>query len=157
MDKKYRKYFHDRLCKDVETLKQYRKLFDTKRTPEEKRKEFKKNYKRLLEELMRLEGFKSANNCKCLLQYSPECDINSGITIDHIIPLSSNKINKEVRHIKAKNGKKVETESLGSNDFSNLIICCKNCNFAKKHIILDAKEMKNVLKRKSRVERRNNK
>ena len=46
MDKKYRKYFHDRLCKDGETLKQYRKLFDTKRTPEEKRKEIKKNYKR---------------------------------------------------------------------------------------------------------------
>ena len=61
MDKKYRKYFRDRLCKDGETLKQYRKLFDAKRTPEEKRKEFRKNYKRLLEELMRLEGFKSEN------------------------------------------------------------------------------------------------
>ena len=154
MDRKYQKYFHEILCKDGETLKQYRKMFDTKRTPEEKRKEFNKKYDELFERLRKEAGLKSKEKCKCMLQYAEDCDIKSGVEIDHIIPLKSNQLNKEIKHTKTQKGRKVESESFGSNDISNLIICCKNCNSKKKHIILERNEMQKILERKAKQKKR---
>ena len=153
MNPKYREYFRARLCDKGETLKQYRKLFDTSRTPEEKRQEFNAKRKDLLKELMKREGFESEEECKCMLNYPGICDMTSGITIDHIIPLSSNKLNKEINNAKGTNGKKAETESFGSNNIENLIICCKKCNREKFNAILERDMMKKVLERKARLEK----
>lgn len=75
--------------------------------------------------------------------------IQSGITIDHIIPLSTNVLNKDLRRMKSEEkGKKVQSESYGSNHYDNLIIACKNCNNHKKHRLLTKDNMCELLTRK---------
>ena len=64
---------------------------------------------------------------RCMLQYAC-CDMHSGTQVDHLIPLSSNKLNKELRQLKAVAGKKVVTQSIGSNHINNLVLACRNCN-----------------------------
>ncbi len=152
IDKKYREYFENRWCEKNEKLEKYEKMFDMESTTEEKRKFFNSHRKKLLKELKNKEGFEDDKTCKCLLQYSKDCDIKSGETVDHIIPLSSNILNKEINHAKAEKGKKVPTESFGSNDYSNLIISCKKCNRAKFNKFLDKDKMKEVLERKAKAE-----
>lgn len=76
------------------------------------------------------------------------CDINSGFCVDHLIPLSSNKLNKELRKQLAEKGKKVKTQSFGSNLIDNLVIACNNCNNYKKHRILESRIIIAVLNKK---------
>lgn len=83
-------------------------------------------------------GFASYNR-------SDLCDIERGINVDHLIPLSSNKLNKELRQLKALKGKKVLTQSFGSNNLSNLVLACKKCNSYKKHRFLSKAELKRIL------------
>ena len=115
-------------------------LFDF-RSPIEKRKEFDTNRKVLLPQLLKLYGK------NCMLQLG-DCDINSGIAIDHLIPISTNKLNKEIRKLKAEKGKKVKAQSFGSNHINNLVIACNNCNNSKKHRLLDKETMQIILERK---------
>jgi len=65
------------------------------------------------------------------------CKLNAGNEIDHIVPLSSNQLNKKFRKMKPTivNGKvnKVPAESYGSNDLTNLQLACKSCNRKKWH------------------------
>jgi len=124
------KYFRDLLCTPGDGLDKYLSLFDF-RSPVIKRKEFNQQRAQLLADLLRQYGR------VCQLHYSVKCDIDSGIEVDHLIPLSSNKLNKELRHLAAIPGMKVATQSFGSNHPSNLILACHACNSYKKHRLLE--------------------
>jgi hypothetical protein len=112
-------------------------LFDF-RSPIIKRKEFNSLRDSLLSRLIEHYG------CKCMLNLDG-CNIQSGIAVDHLIPLSSNKLNKEIRNLSAEKGRKVKTQSFGSNHINNLVIACNNCNNSKKHRILSSDKMNQVL------------
>ena len=109
--------------------KQFGQLFDF-RTPSLKRKEFnpKRNaiYNKLLE-----------SGSECQLQLVENCSASGKFDVDHMIPLSSNELNKNIRHLKAEKSKKVLTQSFGSNHSDNFLLACKECNAFKKHRIGD--------------------
>jgi len=116
--------FEDRL-RASGGLEQNQHLFDF-REPQIKRKEFNKIRNQIFEELRTRHG-----NC-CQLRCHPDCT-EIGVEVDHLIPLSSNVLNKELRKMKGENKKKVPAQSFGSNDLSNFILACSRCNAFKKH------------------------
>ena len=116
----------------------YKYLFDFC-SPTVKRKEFNSIKKIMYKQI------KDRFGEVCLLNYPGICNPKSGFVIDHIIPLSSNKLNKELRKLKPLKGKKVLTQSLGSNNILNLIIACKKCNSYKKHK-LERSHIINIMK-----------
>lgn len=73
-----------------------------------------------------------------MLQFPDFCEGNETLEVDHLIPLSSNVLNKTLRHLKAAKGKKVQTQSFGSNHPDNLILACTRCNAFKKNRMPDA-------------------
>jgi len=73
----------------------------------------------------------------CQLNLSNDCLGNQKLQVEHLIPLSSNKLNKRLRKRIAPPGKKVPTQSLGSNHISNLVLACEKCNRMKKHRLPD--------------------
>ena len=88
----------------------YSELFFDFRLPKIKRKEFKKNRNKIYENL------KNKFREQCQLRYQNICDRTSGFAIDHLIPLSSNELNKKIRKIKSTDkSHKVVSESYGSN------------------------------------------
>ena len=101
------------------------KLFDFSQATE-KRKSFNKIRNRVFDDL------KTKFGETCQLGYSC-CDLSSGYAVDHFIPLSSNVLNKQLRKLQAKNGKKVESQFFGSNHRSNFLLACNSCNNHKKH------------------------
>ncbi len=109
--------------------KDYKNNFDF-RPVKIKRREFNKNREKFYKILVEKYG----NNCQLKLSY--KCLKNKNLQIDHLIPLSSNVLNKILRNKKAKKGKKVITQSLGSNHINNLVLACKKCNGFKKHRII---------------------
>ena len=124
----------------------YSELFFDFRLPEIKRKEFKKIRNRFYENLKNNFG-----EC-CQLEYHNICDKTSGFAIDHLIPLSSNELNKKIRKIKPKDkNHKVVSESYGSNEICNLIIACNKCNNHKKHRIIDKKRLHRILKLRNKT------
>ena len=131
-------YFKNLLCSEGEYLEKYESLFDF-RKPNIKRLEFNKISDKIKEDLIKKYGK------ICMLNYPNNCDLNTGFNVDHLIPLSSNKLNK-MRGVKSEKGKKVRTQSFGSNNISNLIIACKKCNSHKKHIILEREQIQQILK-----------
>jgi hypothetical protein len=137
-----KKFFENLLCDAGEDISKYESLFDL-RPPNIKRGEFGKKYKILLAQL--LESYGKV----CQLRCSKQCNIENGFNIDHLIPLSSNKLNKELRMMKGLDGKKVVTQSFGSNDLSNLFIACKKCNSFKMNKFLSKAETKRILASKT--------
>ena len=124
----------------------YNELFFDFRLPNIKRKEFKKNRNKFYENLK--ENFGEY----CQLKYHNICDKTSGFAIDHLIPLSSNELNKKLRKIKSSDKKhKVVSESYGSNEICNLIIACNKCNNHKKHRIIDKKRLDRILKVRNKI------
>lgn len=123
-------YFLEKLAKGNKDLffNKYLKMFDF-RDPYLKRKDFNKIRNKVFRELILKYGK------KCQLRIHPDCSKEKAFDVDHYIPLSTNKLNKDLRKIKAKDGKKVPSQSFGSNDISNLRIACKKCNSFKKHKI----------------------
>ena len=115
-------------------------MFDF-RLPATKRKEFNKIRNDRLKQLISIHGLTCMLNLYC-------CDLNSGTAVDHLIPISTNKLNKELRQLKAEQGRKVITQSLGSNHIDNLVISCNNCNNYKKHRILERNKLIHILKEK---------
>lgn len=95
------------------------------RSPAEKRKEFNKIRNNIFNELLEIHGD------VCQLNVHPDCEKN-GAVVDHFIPLSSNKLNKK-RGLKADHGKKVKTQSFGSNDSRNFVLACRRCNAFKQN------------------------
>jgi 5-methylcytosine-specific restriction endonuclease McrA len=117
-------------------------LFDFS-DPIDKRKAFNKIKKTIYEDLMlKQQG-------KCYLAFDSICDTSKGYQIDHIIPLSTNILNKHLRNIKSVlTNKKVQTESYGSNHNNNLILTCKACNQNKKHRILNHEVYQKIFRNK---------
>lgn len=112
--------------------------------PKEKRKKFNKNRNSILEKLI------SENGQKCQLNYIDICDESTGFVVDHIIPLSTNVLNKKLRNQKpVDKNHKVQSESYGSNNYCNLIIACNKCNAYKKNKILDDHTLKKLIYKKN--------
>ncbi|MCW1888284.1 MAG: HNH endonuclease [Candidatus Moranbacteria bacterium] len=108
--------------------------FDS-RDPILKRKEFNNKRNKLLKELVKERG------AKCQLRLLEQC--GKDLVVDHMIPLSSNILNKDIHKVKAEKGKKVKAQSFGSNHKDNLLIACEKCNNHKKHrFIMKTKEGK---------------
>ena len=61
------------------------------------------------------------NTCSC----SGKAEV-----VDHLIPISSNRVRKELG-VKPLPGKKVESQEIGSAHISNLILACAACNSRK--------------------------
>jgi hypothetical protein len=106
--------------------KEFSEYFDF-RHPAIKRWEFNKQRKKLLEELVRM------HDGKCQLRIHPECGADGIFEPDHIVPLSSNELNKKLRSIKRTSSEKVAPQSFGSNHIKNLTLACRRCNAFKKH------------------------
>lgn len=117
--------YFDRLFDSLGGINKNIHLFDF-RTPIIKRKEFNKIRNDIFYILMEKKG----NICE--LQLNENCT-NNAEQVDHLIPLSSNDLNKELRNIKGVNGKKTPTQSYGSNNTKNLVLSCKKCNSFKKN------------------------
>lgn len=108
---------------------QFDKIFDFK-TKDEKRREFDGVRSRLLP-LLRV---RDKNTCQ--LRLNGSCLGSENLVVDHIIPLATNELNKKLRKMKPVGGKKVPSQSFGSNHIDNLQLACQNCNNFKKHRII---------------------
>lgn len=136
-----RQFFADLLAEgDVNLLETaYSGLFDF-RHPAIKRFEFNKTRKKVLAALI------EQYNGECQLRIHPECTNNGIFEPDHIIPLSSNTLNKELRGMKRFSSAKVEPQSFGSNNARNLTLACRKCNGLKKHRILSGAMLAKLIK-----------
>lgn len=139
----YEIYFRDLLCNAGEDLSKYACLFDLREPPKIKRDEFRFRYKQ-----QAWKELEEKYGRVCQLQLSELCEANNPTHIDHVIPLSSNELNKHLRKSKASSGRKVLTESFGSNNISNLVLACSKCNNNKKHRFLDRDRIRKILKAK---------
>lgn len=113
----------------------FKDLFDF-RHPAIKRWEFNKVRKKVLEELI------ERYNEECQLQLHEDCSKEKVWHPDHIIPLSTNELNKKLRKMERTGSEKVPAQSFGSNHSSNLILACKRCNYYKKHRLMLPKKFK---------------
>ena len=132
------KIFFQHLFKEYGGLVKNHDLFDSS-DPFLKRQAFNKIRNKVFRKL--LDKFGDI----CMLNYHPNCT-NSADQVDHLIPLSSNILNKTIRALKAEKGKKVTAQSLGSNNYRNLLLSCSRCNAAKKHHIPDNKLLNKVMR-----------
>lgn len=90
--KEVQEYFENLLCSGSQTIEHFRHLFDF-RPVNEKREDFNKDRKKLKGELISKYGE------QCMLNLST-CNMKSGTAIDHLIPLSTNQLNKSFRKLK---------------------------------------------------------
>lgn len=129
---KDREYFANLLANgNVEKLdRDFSDLFDFEH-PAIKREKFNKIKKKVLKELVEKYG----NECQ--LKIHPDCSKVEKFEVDHIIPLSSNELNKKLRGMSRISSEKVERQSFGSNNMRNMVLACKRCNAFKKHKFLD--------------------
>ena len=130
-----RNYFITTLCNgDVDEFEKFfSKLFDF-RDPKIKRNELDVN---------KIKQLLLKDNQTCQLKISKECLGSQKLQVEHLIPVSTNKLNKSLRNLKAPPGKKVPTQSFGSNHISNLVLACEKCNSLKKHRLPD--EFQNLI------------
>ncbi len=135
-----REFFAQLLCNgDTEKLdKNFKEYFDF-RHPAIKRWEFNKIRKRVLKELIEKYG----ENCQ--LKIHPDCSKAKKFEPDHIIPLSTNELNKKLRYMERTSDEKVPAQSFGSNHPKNLILACSRCNAYKKHRFLESEVLKQIL------------
>ena len=91
------------------------------RDPELKRKEFNAIRDAVFAELQ------SRYGTSCQLRCHEDCG-GVGTVVDHLIPLSSNVLNKTLRGMKATADKKAPTQSFGSNHVGNFVLSCRRCN-----------------------------
>ena len=117
----------------VRDLEPYAALFDF-RPVAIKRAEFNRLHTQLYQQLIERDGK------QCAWHLVDDCEQDQHLAIDHLVPLSSNKMNKELRLMKPTRGKTVLTQSLGSNNPANLVLACAKCNNHKKHRLLDIRE-----------------
>ena len=136
-----KKYFEKHLLtKEKPSIEDFKAFFDFRPTGI-KRAEFNHCRKDILSQLIKRHGKKCMLAMEC-------CDLDSGLAIDHLIPLSTNKLNKELRNLKPDRHKKVRSQSFGSNHLDNLIIACNRCNSHKKHRLLDREKILEILTEK---------
>jgi hypothetical protein len=132
---KYRLFFERMLCRNGETLEIYADLFDFGPI-RAKRSAFASIRTARLNELV--DRFGSI----CMLQFAPDYNVASGLCLNHLIPLSSNKLTKELLGATTfrdadGNFRKALTESFGSNAPRILVLACMNCNSFKQSKFLD--------------------
>ena len=134
-----REYFAVLLCggNEQELIDRFAHCFDF-RDPAMKRAEFNRLRPRLLADLIRQFGR------MCMLQYPSLCQGGVNLQVDHFIPLSSNVLNKTIRHLPSEARKKVQTQAFGSNNPVNLLLACPRCNAFKKHRMPDAELLARV-------------
>jgi len=127
-----REYFANLLCDgDCNRLdKEFVDFFDF-RHPAIKRWEFDKVRKKILQ------GLIEKYDGKCQLRIHADCNSDGGLEPDHIIPLSTNELNKKLRNMERTSSEKILAQSFGSNHLNNLTLACKRCNAFKKHKLLD--------------------
>ena len=130
-------FFEQLLCSSKQSLDHFTQLFNFS-PPNTKRVNFNSIREARLRELI----LKHGNICMLNLGV---CDLKSGLTVDHLIPLSSNILNKTLRKIKAEKRKKVPSQSLGSNNMENLVLACSKCNGHKKHRFLEREKLREIL------------
>jgi len=87
---------------------------------------------------------------RCLLQFAPDCDPAGGLVVDHLIPISSNKLNKRLRAASARRDasgllRKAPPQSFGSNHPRNCVLACHNCNSLKQNGFLDPVTYRRVI------------
>lgn len=114
---------------NINKLEEFADMFDF-RHPAIKRWEFNKTRKKVLANL--LEKYSG----KCQLKLHPDCSKEEIFEPDHIIPLSTNELNKKLRRMERTTSEKVPSQSFGSNHSTNLILACRRCNAFKKHKII---------------------
>lgn len=131
-----REYFANLLANgDAEKLdRDFSDLFDFEH-PAIKREKFNKIKKKILQELM------EKYNGECQLKIHPDCSKVQKFEPDHIIPLSSNELNKKLRGMTRVTSEKVERQSFGSNNMKNMLLACKRCNAFKKHRFIIPKNL----------------
>lgn len=131
-------FFEALLINDAEhlSIKDFEHLFDF-RAPDVKRSEFNRIRNTVFETLVQRDGL------RCLLNLEV-CDPARGFVVDHLIPLSTNKLNKRLRALRPQKRKKAPAQSFGSNHIDNLILACTACNNHKKHRILDGAKMRSI-------------
>ena len=125
-----REHFQRLLCDEGRDLSDYSMLFDS-RPPREKRIEFNSTRQKYLALLTERFGQ------RCMLKIAADCDVNSGLQVDHIIPLSSNVLNRLLRSAGTSRDsdgrlRKASAQSIGSNHLRNLALACRNCNSLKR-------------------------
>ncbi len=138
-----RAFFKKLLCHDDDALESFADLFDF-RSPKVKRTEFGRIKAQVLRDKLALHG------PVCQLRLAEDCNIASGLVLDHLIPLSTNKLNKALRwqgtERDASGGiLKAPTQSFGSNNPRNLVLACVNCNSLKQNRILDREHMQRLI------------
>jgi len=114
-----------RCDKEKDFDSRFYRFFDF-RLPDLKRKEFNGKRNTLYRSYF-------AEGRVCQLKLIDTCSQSGSFAIDHMIPLSSNELNKNIRKLEAMKGKKVQTQSFGSNHRDNLLLACRECNDFKKH------------------------
>jgi hypothetical protein len=126
-----RKFFIDFLAGGDEKRfnEEFSDYFDF-RHPAIKRGEFKKTRKQALKNLLDKYGE------VCQLRLHPDCSKERIWEPDHIVPLSTNELNKKLRHLERVGDAKVAPQSFGSNHPKNLTLACKRCNAFKKHRLI---------------------
>lgn len=117
--------FFEAILEEVGGLSDWQHLFDF-RDPGLKRREFGAIRNGVHELLRRTES-----EC-CQLRCHRDCSATPD-EVDHLVPLKTNVLNKELRAMSGQADKKVPALSYGSNDVANLVLACKRCNAFKKH------------------------
>jgi hypothetical protein len=141
---KYRIFLEQLLCRPGETLELYSDLFDL-RPAIVKRREFAGQRVARMGDL--IERFGRV----CMLRFAPDCNPAIAEHVDHLIPLSSNKLNKLLLGATTSrdangNMRKAPTESFGSNGDRNVVLACRNCNSFKQNKFLEAPDIRRVLR-----------
>jgi 5-methylcytosine-specific restriction endonuclease McrA len=138
-----RGFFTQFLCREGETLDNYAELFDF-----DARAIKRAAFAKIRDDILRQRLAEHGDVCQ--LRIHAQCDVSTGLHIDHAIPLSTNQLNKRLRGLgthQTPDGKrrKTPTQSFGSNHPRNLILACAKCNGHKKHRILDAATIRRAL------------
>lgn len=135
----YVRHFERLMCDEGETLDRYSVFFDL-RPFAEKRREFGAKRAAAFVELERRYGR------RCQLAFAQDCTPDQPAAVDHIIPLASARLNKEIKGApKTLNGKKAPNESFGSNALENLCLACQPCNSLKHTKFLDRARLRAIL------------
>jgi hypothetical protein len=88
---------------------------------------------------------------RCMLEVPPHvntrgrsvCCAGRAEVVDHVVPLSSNRLRKALR-VDAEAGRKVPTQEIGSAHMSNLVGACRACN-GRKHQTLEGSLIRRIL------------
>lgn len=129
--------FFEKIFEELGSLDSWMHLFDFA-SPDQKRAAFNRLRNHTFSKLM------ESSHPSCYLKY-PDICTGEPEAIDHIIPLSSNILNK-MRGVKAETGKKVITQSIGSNHLHNFALACAQCNNHKKHRFLEPGHLARVIR-----------